>query len=93
MLYPRTISVVVNIIIIHRLRYQARVQTSTLVFVPGTQAVPYLLLYSNSTRQDAGQSERILIIGLAVGEIQHQQVSSSVRVMAWLCETDTSKGI
>ena len=53
-------------------------QTSTLVFVPGTQAVPYVLLYSNSTRQGAGQSERILIIGLAVGEIWHQQVSSWV---------------
>ena len=93
MLYPHTISEVVNIIIIHRLCYRAHVQTSTLVFVPGTQAVPYLLLYSNSTRQGTGWPERILIIGLAVGEIWHQQVSSSVRVMAWLCETDTSKGI
>ena len=51
-----------------------RVLTLTSVFAPGTQVVPYLLLYSNSTRQGAGRLEKILIIiGLAVGKIWHQQ--------------------
>ena len=45
--------------------------TLTSVFVPGTQVVPYLLLYSNSMRQGAGRLEKILIIGLVVGKIRH----------------------
>ena len=45
---------VVNIIITRRWCYQVCVQTLTSVFAPGTQVVPYLLLYSISTRQDAG---------------------------------------
>ena len=78
MLYPRTISTVVNIIITHRLHYRVRVPTSMSVFAPGTQVVPYLLLYSNSTKQDAGRLEKILIIGVAVGKIRHLQATSSV---------------
>ena len=75
----RTISMVVNIIITHRLRYLVRVLTSTSVIAPGTQVVLYLLLYSNSTGQDAGRLDKILIIGLAVGKIRHQQASLSVQ--------------
>ena len=79
MLYPRTIIMAVNIIIAHRLHYRVRVRTSTSVFVPGTKAVPYLLLYSNSMKQDTGQLEKISIIRLAGGKIRHQKVSSLVQ--------------